>query len=624
MDLGDSETRLDSSPSGPVDIAGYAPGTILAQRYRIVALVGRGGMGEVYRADDLRLGQAVALKFLPAALEDDEVARERLLAEVRSARTVSHPNVCRVYDVGEVNGRYFLTMEYIDGEDLASLLRRIGRLPGDKGLEIARQLCAGLAAAHERGVLHRDLKPANVMIDGRGQARITDFGLAVEVGGGDDKQRGPERAKAAVAQLAGTIAYLAPERFTGAPATVQSDLYALGLVLYEIHTGRHALSATTLDGWRRAHTDSTPIDPSTFVGDIDPAVEHAILQCLEKDPSKRPSSARVLLTALPGGDPLEAAIAAGETPSPLLVASSGEGGTLPRAKAWRWFATCLVALVAAVPLVQRWHLENLVTLKAPAVLSEKARQLLDDIGYKASPADSAWLYRFDYLFMRRLTREVPAKDRFAAPAAAVPAPIIFSYRESRVPLFSWNPYGLVDPTDPPFLFEDDASVELDSRGRLLSLRVGTLMPRYDEGPAVPAGSALPDWSRLFTAAGLDIQRFQPAQPKWPVAVAFDASAAWEGDGYRVEAAAFRGRPVQFRVQHADVSMPALAERLRLAAGFYAPPPTDLIGWLLDVFMAVIVFGSLSLFAIFAVRNVRAGRGDRKGAQRIALAGPRCS
>ena len=110
------------------------------------------------------------------------MARERLAAEVRNARTIAHPNVCRVYDIGEVQGRSFLTMEYIDGEDLASLLRRIGRLPAAKALEMTRQLCAGLAAAHDRGVLHRDLKPANVMIDGRGQARITDFGVAVEAG----------------------------------------------------------------------------------------------------------------------------------------------------------------------------------------------------------------------------------------------------------------------------------------------------------------------------------------------------------------------------------------------------------------------------------------------------------
>ncbi|HEY7112636.1 MAG TPA: serine/threonine-protein kinase, partial [Thermoanaerobaculia bacterium] len=162
--------RLASSDS--IEAGGFTPGTMLAERYRVIGLIGRGGMGEVYRADDLKLGQPVALKFLPDRLSSDQALLERFFAEVRTARTVAHPNVCRVYDIGDVDGRHFLSMEYVDGEDLASLLRRIGRLPQDKALELSRQLCAGLSAAHDRGVLHRDLKPANVMVDGRGRARI--------------------------------------------------------------------------------------------------------------------------------------------------------------------------------------------------------------------------------------------------------------------------------------------------------------------------------------------------------------------------------------------------------------------------------------------------------------------
>src|ERR1043166_9548041 len=168
-----SLTSLDS-----IDDARFVPGTILADRYRIVGLLGKGGMGEVYRADDLKLGQAVALKFLPDHLLSDGAALARFHREVRVARQVSHRNVCRVYDIGETNGRHFLSMEYIKGEELSSLLRRIGRLPVDKSIQLARQICAGLNAAHDIGVLHRDLKPANVMIDDQGNARILDFGLA--------------------------------------------------------------------------------------------------------------------------------------------------------------------------------------------------------------------------------------------------------------------------------------------------------------------------------------------------------------------------------------------------------------------------------------------------------------
>jgi serine/threonine-protein kinase len=167
-----------SSSSGALAEGRFLPGTLLANRYRIVALLGRGGMGEVYRAHDLVLGQEVALKFLPEVAVRNPAALSRFYNEVRIARQVSHPNVCRVYDLGEVEGQPYLSMEYIDGEDLGSLLRRIGRLPSDKAIEIARQLCAGLAAAHAKGVLHRDLKPANVMLDGRGHVVVTDFGLA--------------------------------------------------------------------------------------------------------------------------------------------------------------------------------------------------------------------------------------------------------------------------------------------------------------------------------------------------------------------------------------------------------------------------------------------------------------
>ncbi len=176
--VGGGSASQQLAASGSSHHGRFLPGTKVAGRYRIVSLVGKGGMGEVYRADDLKLGHTVALKFLPKDLADDPQRMEYFHSEVRLTRQISHPNICRVYDIGEADGQQFLSMEYIDGEDLKVLLRRIGRLPKDKGIQIAQQLCAGLAAAHEKGVLHRDLKPANVMIDGRGQVRITDFGLA--------------------------------------------------------------------------------------------------------------------------------------------------------------------------------------------------------------------------------------------------------------------------------------------------------------------------------------------------------------------------------------------------------------------------------------------------------------
>ena len=292
----------------------FPVGTTLADRYRVLGLVGRGGMGEVYRAIDLKLNQPVALKFLPESTASNPRLLERFHGEVRIARQVSHPNVCRVYDIGEVDGAAYISMEYVDGEDLGSLLRRIGRLPADKAIEIARKLCAGLAAAHAKGVLHRDLKPANIMIDGRGQVLIMDFGLAAIA----DQVEGAEVRN-------GTPAYMAPEQVAGRGVTERSDIYALGLVLYEVFTGQRA--------FKTADRSATPSAVSV-VKDIDPAIERAIARCLEPDAAKRPQSALALARMLPGGDPLAEALAAGDTPSPEMVAASGSTEGLRPAMAW--------------------------------------------------------------------------------------------------------------------------------------------------------------------------------------------------------------------------------------------------------------------------------------------------
>jgi len=313
----------------------FLPGRLLAGRYRIIALLGRGGMGEVYRADDLTLGQPVALKFLPDEAARDEGLVERFKNEVRIARRVSHPTVCRVYDVGDVEGHTFFTMEYVDGEDLASLLRRIGRLPEDKALDIARQLCAGLAAAHAKGVLHRDLKPANIMLDGRGQVVITDFGLA----GIADQIHGAE-------VRSGTPAYMAPEQLAGKEVSTRSDIYSLGLVLYEVFTGKRAFFQKPADPLH-APADRDISRPSTVVKDLNPVIERVILRCLETEPSARPATVLSVAAALPGGDPLAAALAAGETPSPQMVAASGEtAGLRPRGA-----VACLAGVLLALALV---------------------------------------------------------------------------------------------------------------------------------------------------------------------------------------------------------------------------------------------------------------------------------
>jgi len=285
-----SQAPSQSTTGASGENPGLTPGAVIADRYRIVTRLGKGGMGEVFRADDLTLDLPVALKFLPPELANNPAKHAELFAEVKVARQISHPNACRVYDLGEADGVYFLSMEYIDGEDLKSLLRRIGRPPWDKSIELGRQMCEGLGAAHQAGVLHRDLKPANLMIDGEGRARITDFGLATLAA----SLSGSET-------IAGTPLYMAPEQFSGKPATVASDLYSLGLVLYELFTGRRVFDASSFVEASKLHQRGIPTPPSELRFGFDPGVESILLRCLEKNPADRPDSVEEVSAALAEG-----------------------------------------------------------------------------------------------------------------------------------------------------------------------------------------------------------------------------------------------------------------------------------------------------------------------------------
>ena len=363
---------------------------MIADRYRVVAMAGRGGMGEVYRAEDLTLGQVVAIKFLPESLSQDATTLARFHSEVRIARQVSHPNVCRVFDIGDADGTPFLSMEYVDGEDLASVVRRIGRLSPDKATEVARQICAGLAAAHERGVVHRDLKPANVMLDGAGKIRITDFGLAglaASIQGADIR--------------AGTPAYMAPEQLAGKEVTTKSDIYSLGLILYEILTGKRAFEASTLPELIKLREQGTITNPSTLVRDLDPLIERVILRCLEIDPSKRPVSALQVAAALPGGDPLAAALAAGETPSPEMVAAAGaKEGMRPRV-ALVLLAIVVLGLAASLLIAESTQLVNRVKLEnPPEVLVTRASEVIGRLGLAGKAADSAYGFEINDGYLR--------------------------------------------------------------------------------------------------------------------------------------------------------------------------------------------------------------------------------
>ena len=583
----------------------FLPGATIAARYRIIALLGRGGMGEVYRADDLTLGQQVALKFLPPAVAENSKALERFRNEVRIARRVSHPNVCRVYDVGEVEGHVFLSMEYVDGEDLGSLLRRIGRLPEDKALEISRRLCAGLGAAHEKGVLHRDLKPANVMLDARGQVLLTDFGLAGLV----DQIEGAEVRN-------GTPAYMAPEQLAGREVTVRSDLYSLGLVMYEILTGKRPFESDTLEGLERVRRETTLTNPSTLVKDLDPRVERVVMRCLDPDPQKRPTSALAVAAALPGGDPLAEALAAGETPSPDMVAAAGEGCTAGPRIATAIFVAILIGLIAQVFIARRLSaLERMHLEYSPEVLNQKTHDLLLRLGYAERPGDEAWDLGWDGTFIGY----AQAKGGFSWETLlnGPPSLLGFYYRHSDYPLVAGEFHddkltpGVVTQSeadgDPPAIMSGMVSVKLDAQGRLVSFRA--IPPQVEAPPSAPRPF---DWNLLFEAAQIDPKTLQPAEPEWTFLGTADQRAAWSGTwpatGWplRVEAAAFHGKPVAFAMIGPWTSKSRMPPRDSTSRNQVTPFVLGLIG------LALLATGSM-----LAWRNSKSGRSDRRGAFRLA-------
>jgi hypothetical protein len=587
------------SSNHDLDEGRFLPGTLLTDRYRILGRLGKGGMGEVYRANDMRLGQTVALKFLPEATAQSPAILARFYNEVRTARQVTHPNVCRVYDIGDVDGQPFISMQYIDGEDLGSLLRRIGRLPEDKAIEITRRLCAGLAAAHSQGVLHRDLKPANIMIDARGQVSITDFGLA----GLAEEIRGAEI-------HSGTPAYMSPEQLAGREVTLKSDLYALGLVLYEMFTGRRAFEAETLAELIRLREESQPAEISSVVREIDPAIERVILRCLDPDPKNRPASALAISAALPGGDPLAAALAAGETPSPEMVAASGKREGLRPVVAIAFLAAIFIALGAVVFMNSRLMLTSMMNLEMPPeALAVQARKIVQQLGYKTPAVDRASGFEYDTANLEYLRTHRKQGADLGTIANGQPAPIAFWCRESPVPLEpeAVGAQARVTRNDPPMRISGMTSIVVDLQGRMLSFLA--IPPQLDV--SLPLQGE-PDASGLFAAAGLDLKTFKPATPEWTPLAATETRAAWTGvfpgqpeKPIRVEAAWWRGKPVYFQII-GPWNRPSRMPDVAASGGRRAEQYIWLGGTLV-----MLAAGSL-----LAWRNLRLGRVDRQGAIRL--------
>jgi predicted Ser/Thr protein kinase len=578
------------SSSSYADEGRFVAGTLLAGRYRILGLLGRGGMGEVYRATDLMVGQSVALKFLPEEAARDQRLLERFHGEVRVARQVSHPNVCRVYDIGQIDGMPFISMEYVDGEDLSSLLTRIGRLPADKALETARKLCAGLAAAHDRGVIHRDLKPQNIMMNKRGEVVIMDFGLA-----------------AVAAQLTGqesrngTPAYMSPEQLKGAEVTQRSDVYALGLVLYELFTGKRPYEAKNVRQLLDLQESVQLISMTSIAADVDPAVEKVIRRCLDPDPAKRPANPLSVAAALPGGDPLAEALAAGEMPSPELVAASGKVEGLDRKYSIPLLVVALACLLCSIPI----STHKAAVLHAPLdippdALQQKAREIGASFGYSSKPADSA-------MWIEKRKRAIAGMAQLPEPRKwaewlAFESPIQAVVRESPSPMVA-KPDGEVSVDNPPPTMPGMLEFNVDGGGRLT---------RFEAVPLADGGVDPISPEVVFKAVGLDFSKFTEKNPGYFERNAHDKRMAWIGPhpviagvNEDVEVGWWKGRVTLVRT--------VLQFPFGEPKGFQSTPQP----WYLQLLSALAAGCGVFFGVVLARKNWVRNRGDRKGAMRLA-------
>ncbi|MAF66449.1 MAG: hypothetical protein CMJ84_12430 [Planctomycetes bacterium] len=595
----------------------FDSGVVIANRYTIQRRLGRGGMGDVYLARDETLGELVALKFLPGHLTGISGFLDRLLSETRLARGISHPNVCRVYDVGESAGEPFLSMQYIEGEDLGSWLRERGPVGGTEARRLARELCAGLAAAHEQGVLHRDLKPANIQVGRDGHLHIVDFGLAVPREGG------------AEAIPAGSPAYMAPELLADGPATVQSDLFALGLVLFELLGGRRAYpSASAIV--RAARDKSEPPIPLREGSAGDPVLERAVQMCLQSEPDARPPSAAAIESALAEHDPLAGVLALGLLPTPEVVAASGARGLLSRRSAFAALLLFLGLLALYVfGAVEHLPLQRADLPLAPEQLARRVSTHLDPLRTELEVTpNEAFGYTEDSVYQSVLFG--PGGEPWTVAGAAPEyGGLLFWYRRGLYPLRPESVWGLffgsarIRFDDPPLGLSGSQSLVCDPSGRLLFLRSN---PEYRP----PDAAGEPDWRTLFAAAGLVPEEFEPSGVRLPVTSASERRRAWEsrvGDvSRRVEAGSSAGRVALFAVLEGpwlDEAVAAAGERL--ATDEAAPARTGEGGWsdlhlwdlsnrIYDTMLAVLL-----VFAIPMVwRNLRAGRGDPWGGARLGL------
>ena len=595
-DPGELESEAQRGDLSSPEVAGFQSPPreeerdLVAERYQVTRLLGEGKMGRVYLADDRDGRKQVALKFPKSESSD---LYHRLIKEVGIAQTVSHPNVCRIHDLGVHKQQTFVSMQFVDGPTLREALDQpLGQLTVEERLRIAYGLCDGLEAIHQSHIYHRDLKPSNVMLDALGQPVITDFGLAVFAGG--------------LADQSGTPEYMAPELSSGGSPSIQSDIFALGLILYELMTGRHAFENRPISEISEQELEKPrAFPPGCKVG------EDIIQACLLPDPLARPKTAAEVAAGLP--DPVFPSSEWVVPPSMLLSVPR----FVPEPRNLRVLFGVFVLVLALVAWLGP-KTEMVAAIEHPPVVFEKqARDILFELGLDDPDGFQLFGFSYDSRDLAFTTGDDLSSAKWPSWAGPAASPISFWYRQSPAPIKARRPGAILHRQDDPTLtLPGSTSLSMNPQGHLLSLEVVL------EEQSIPGHTSIPepDWQPLLKAAGWEPGDLRRVETSWSPPRFANQQAAWQekdldtlGIGLRIEAAALNGRFVAFQVlkpwQAAPEKHPVSERNTERKA---SPFPTE--RWSVCLFLVAVLIGTVLL----ARRNIRLGAADLSAAGRLAI------